>query len=104
MLVILWRSLMKQLKICLLLAALIFPFCASAEYYGGISAGTADNDIRCGSFTCDRSDSAFKLTGGYHFTPLFAGEIIYFDFGEGTIEPPFTTTVDLGASGLGIGA
>jgi OmpA-OmpF porin, OOP family len=65
------------------LAALALSAGASAQGYGVISVGTARLNLDCsGATTCDKSDTAYKLIGGYKFSPNLAGEIGYFNFGK----------------------
>ena len=48
---------------------------AQAQGFAGISAGQSRADIDCtGTLTCDRSDTAWKLYGGYMFHPNFGGQ------------------------------
>lgn len=55
---------------------------ASAQVYVGGSLGTAKRSLNCWSETpCEKSDSAFKLIGGYTLDKNFAIELNYFDLG-----------------------
>ena len=59
------------------------PRAASAQPYATAAAGVSGSNIDCGTFTtCERTDVAFKLTGGYRMASWFAGEAVYLDFGE----------------------
>lgn len=70
-------------KLLTALAALTLSAAASAQPYGVVSAGVARVDVDCsGTATCDKSDTGFKLMGGYKFMPNLAAEIGYFDFGK----------------------
>jgi OOP family OmpA-OmpF porin len=66
------------------LAVLSFSAAAGAQTaYGVVSAGVSKSSFDClGAPSCDKSDTAFKLIGGYRFMPNLAGEIGYFDFGK----------------------
>jgi OmpA-OmpF porin, OOP family len=68
-----------------LLTAALFAFAtaASAQSYGVLSIGTAKLSVDCaGTSTCDKTDTAFKIIGGYKFNPNLAVELGYFDFGK----------------------
>jgi OOP family OmpA-OmpF porin len=70
-------------KLLTALAALTLSAAASAQTYGVASVGIARVDVDCtGAASCDKSDTGFKLMGGYKFTPNVAAEIGYFDFGK----------------------
>jgi OOP family OmpA-OmpF porin len=60
------------------LAALALSFAglsAHAQGYAGIGVGQSRADIDCtGTLTCDRTDTAWKLYGGYLFHPNFGGQ------------------------------
>ena len=60
------------------LAALALSFAglsAHAQGYAGIGIGQSRADIDCtGTLTCDRTDTAWKLYGGYMFHPNFGGQ------------------------------
>jgi OOP family OmpA-OmpF porin len=60
------------------LAALALSFAglsAHAQGYAGIGIGQSRADIDCtGTITCDRTDTAWKLYGGYMFHPNFGGQ------------------------------
>jgi len=48
---------------------------AHAQGYAGIGIGQSRADIDCtGTLTCDRTDTAWKLYGGYMFHPNFGGQ------------------------------
>jgi len=48
---------------------------AHAQGYAGIGIGQSRADIDCtGTLTCDRTDTAWKLYGGYLFHPNFGGQ------------------------------
>lgn len=49
---------------------------AQAQGFAGLSAGTSRADIDCtGTLTCDRTDTAWKLYGGYLFHPNFGAQV-----------------------------
>jgi hypothetical protein len=65
-----------------LLASLV---CASAMAQGcvGVSAGQSKVDVDCsGTITCDDSDNAYKIFGGYLFSPNFGIEGAYYNQGK----------------------
>jgi OmpA-OmpF porin, OOP family len=65
------------------LAALTLSTAASAQFYGVVSAGVSRLDVDCtGASNCDKTDTGFKLLGGYKFMPNLAAEVGYFDFGK----------------------
>ena len=85
------------------LAALTLSTAASAQIYGVASVGVSRLDVDCsGTSTCDKSDTGFKLMGGYRFMPNLAGEIGYFDFGKATASAPGITG-DIKNTGFGGG-
>lgn len=48
---------------------------AHAQGYAGIGVGQSRADIDCtGTLTCDRTDTAWKLYGGYMFHPNFGAQ------------------------------
>lgn len=75
-----------------------------AEPYVVASLGSSKLDVSCaGTTACDTRGTGLKLLGGYKFTPNFAIEGGYLDFGKAT------STVDgvdltLKTSGVGVGA
>lgn len=71
----------KQTVLGLALAAA--SAAASAQMYGVVSVGASRINVDCTGLTsCDKSDTAFKIMGGYKFAPNWAGELGYFDFGK----------------------
>ena len=67
------------------LAAALLPGIVSAQAYGVVAAGLSELSSDCtGTTTCDKTDVAVKLIGGYRFTPSFAGELSYFHLGKAT--------------------
>lgn len=74
---------------------------AQAYVVGGI--GTSNADIDCaGTTSCDNSDTAFKIVGGYSFANGFAAELGYMDFGTATASA-FGANAEFKASGFTIG-
>lgn len=72
-----------KVQVLTALAALTLSTAASAQLYGVGSVGLSRFDTDCsGTASCDKSDTAFKLMGGYKFTPTIAVEVGYFDFGK----------------------
>jgi OOP family OmpA-OmpF porin len=64
-------------------AALFLCAGAQAQGYASVSVGQARLNLDCsGATTCDKSDTAFKLIGGYKFAPNFGAELGYFHFGK----------------------
>jgi OmpA-OmpF porin, OOP family len=85
-------------------AALALSGAAAAQGYAVVSAGSSKVDLECGGtgLSCDESGTAFKLLGGYKFTPNFALEGGYVSFGEGTVSDG-TTTIKLKTDAFVIG-
>ena len=72
---------MKRLFVAL--STLIISGAAFAQGYVGIAGGPTKHNFSCsGTSSCDTSDVGYKLFGGYKFTPMFAGELGYTDFGK----------------------
>jgi OOP family OmpA-OmpF porin len=64
-------------------AAMVLSAGASAQGYGVVSAGVSRLSADCdGAAVCDKSDTAFKVLGGYKFSPILAAELGYFSFGK----------------------
>lgn len=90
------------------LAAMALAAGASAQVYGGAAIGSARINLDCaGATTCDKTDTGWKLFGGYHFNPNWAAEIAYFDFGTGkasaTDTELGTITGEVENTGFGVG-
>jgi OOP family OmpA-OmpF porin len=81
---------------------------AQAQGYAGASGGVTKLDADCaGTTTCDTTGSGFKVYGGYQFMPMLAGELVYFNFGKTKASLTVganTSTLELAASGFGLGA
>lgn len=78
-----------------------------AQGYVGGSVGQSRADIDCaGATTCDKSDTAFKLFGGYMFTPNFGVEGAYYNQGKariaGTDPEAGSLSIDYKGDGLGL--
>lgn len=60
---------------------------AFAQAYVGGAVGMGHLDESCdGTTSCDRDDIGYKLYAGYKFTPNWAIEGGYADFGKGSVE------------------
>jgi OmpA-OmpF porin, OOP family len=65
------------------LAGLMLCGAALAQGYVGVSAGQAKVDVDCsGTLTCDDTDNAYKIFGGYMFTPNYGIEGAYYNQGK----------------------
>ena len=66
------------------LAAIGFCGAVSAQGYVGGQVGASRSDYDCNKLgdSCDKSDTAFKLYGGYKLTPEWALEVAYSDLGK----------------------
>jgi len=83
-------------------AALLVPFAAFSQYVG-LGIGPSRIDINCaGATTCDKTDTGFKLYGGWHFAGPFAGELTYFDWGKADLTAA-ADSLKTRARGLGLG-
>jgi OmpA-OmpF porin, OOP family len=89
-------------QVLLAAAALALSSAASAQVYGVVSVGSSKIKIDCaGAATCDESGTAFKLLGGYKFTPNFAIEGGYMSFGKAKAADP-GISADFTVNGFGI--
>jgi hypothetical protein len=71
-------------KLVAALAVLVFGGAAQAQGYVAGSVGHAQVSLNCSASTsCDKSDTAYRLIGGWEFAPGWAAEIAYYDYGEG---------------------
>jgi OmpA-OmpF porin, OOP family len=67
----------------LVLASAALSGSSFAQGYAGVSAGQSRVDIDCsGTTSCDKSDTAFKILGGYMLTPNFGVEAAYYNQGK----------------------
>lgn len=91
--------------------ALMAAASAQAQGYAGINVGGSRINVDCAGFTtCDKSDTGYKLYGGYDFGGGLAGEVVYFDWGKvkatGALDlgnGPVTGSGKLKADGFGAG-
>lgn len=91
----------KHILLCV--AALALSGAAVAQPYGVVSAGGSRHDIDCDGFaSCDKSGTAFKLLGGYKFTPNWAMEGGYFNYGKSKASDP-GVSAEVKVDGFGIG-
>lgn len=88
-----------------LAAALAYAQPALAQgAYVGASAGRSSADFNCaGAITCDRSGSAWKLFGGYAFTPNFTLEGAWYTHGKSRVTATDVTLGDVTADYHGDG-
>lgn len=75
-------------------ASLIFAACASQvmaeNYYGALDIGQAKgSDICTGNppsiSGCEDTATAFRIAGGYQFSPNWGAEVSYADYGSGSV-------------------
>lgn len=72
---------MKKVFLAAILAATAGAACAQG-YVGGV-VGLTHYGVDCaGTTSCDKSDSGYKVYGGYEFNPNWAIEVGYTDFGK----------------------
>lgn len=75
----------------LVLAALSCSVNAFAQTFIGLSVGQSRSDIDCvGAITCDKNGTAYKIFGGYMFTPNLGMEASFYDRGnvrQTTVDP-----------------
>jgi len=71
---------MKKILLAAALAAA--STLASAQGYAGALIGMSRFDIDCMGYDCDKSDTAFKIYGGYEVAKDIAIEVGYTDFGK----------------------
>ena len=92
--------------VALIVAALCAsPRPTSAQPYATVAAGIALNSIDCSDTTfptCEKTDIAVKVIGGYRVAPWIAGEAVYLDFGEGLKSSRFAEDT-MKSSGFGGG-
>jgi len=76
-------------KFLLATAALLLSTSSFAQVYVGGVLGWTNQDVNCGDWSgCDKSDTGFKLYGGYKFTPIISAEVSYTDFGKVSLSAP----------------
>ena len=82
----------KGLAILGVASAMAFTGPAWAQdtgFYAGLSFGQSSVDVDCTGFSsCDDSDTAWKVFGGYQFNRNFAVEFGYTDLGEASASAP----------------
>jgi OOP family OmpA-OmpF porin len=54
----------------------------------GGSVGQSKIKVDCTGFTCDDTDTAFRIFGGYNFNKNFGAELGYADLGKVTVSAP----------------
>jgi OOP family OmpA-OmpF porin len=94
------------LAILALAGAALSPV-AFAQGYAGGSIGQSRADLDCsGTTTCDKTDTAFKLFGGYMFTPNLGVEGAYYNQGKAKLAGTDPTLGNVTATykGDGLGA
>lgn len=70
-------------KIAVAAALTTMMAAASAQVYVGGNIGPSHVSADCsGTVSCDKSDTGYKLTVGYHLNPVAALEASYVDFGK----------------------
>lgn len=92
-------------KIILAIAALstLSANTAFAQTYVGGAIGQGHVNLDCaGVASCDKSDTGYKIFGGYKFTPNVAGEVTYFDFGKAQASDN-GASASIKGTGLGLG-
>ena len=76
----------KAWVVALGVSAALVALPASAQFYIGAGVGQAKAKDFCGGGggfdSCDDKDTAWKVYGGYAFSPYFAAEIGYSNFGR----------------------
>lgn len=76
------------------LAMMAAPAAYAQGYIGG-NIGAGNVDVDCAGLTsCDKSNTGYKLYGGYQFGGGWAAELAYFDWGKAT----GTGTLDIGGT------
>lgn len=88
--------------------ALLTGSAAMAQGYLGAGVGPTRIDVDCAeTTTCDKTDSGFKVFGGYRFGSGFAPELVYFDWGKATatlVDTELgTASGEVKATGWGLG-
>ncbi len=94
---------MNKLLLGAAAAAALLASPAAFSQYVGFGLGPSRIDINCaGATTCDKTDTGFKLYGGWHFVGPFAGELTYFNWGKADLTAA-ADTLKTRARGLGLG-
>lgn len=79
---------------------------ASAQGYVGFGVGQSRAKLDCaGADICDKTDTAFRLYGGYQFNPNLALEAVYYDQGKARVtgSDPDLGTIGGDFKGQGVG-
>lgn len=77
---------------------------ALAQGYAGVSFGQSKVELNCaGTTSCDNSDTAFKVFGGYMFLPHAGVELTYYNQGKATLAGSDPTLGNLSAEFKGDG-
>lgn len=97
-----------SMKVALAAAALIAGQAALAQGYVGGAAGQSRINIDCaGADTCDKTDTGWKLYGGFRWPMGLAVEGNYFDWGKASAsatDPEIGTgTLKVRGTGVGVG-
>lgn len=97
-----------SIKVALAAAALVGGQAALAQGYVGAGAGQSRINIDCaGADTCDKTDTGWKVYGGFRWPSQWAAELNYFDWGKArasATDPELGTgTLEVRGTGLGIG-
>ena len=93
-------------RLVVALAAATLAGLASAQGYAGIGIGQSRAKFDCtGADTCDKTGNAFRLYGGYQFTPHLALEAAYYDQGKARVTASDSELGSVGGDfkGQGIG-
>lgn len=76
----------KNMLIALAAAAVLAPVAAQAESYVGANVGRSEQKLTVDGVAAFKdNDTAFKIYGGYQFTPVFGIEAGYADLGKAEI-------------------
>jgi OmpA-OmpF porin, OOP family len=99
---------MKKISLSLIalvaLAVSNFAAAQQSQAYVGLQVGTSRANLDCSGFsTCDKTDTAYKVYGGYKLTPQWAIELGYTDFGKIKLSDPVESG-DVKTNSLGVGA
>lgn len=89
-------------------SALLASSAVMAQPYVGAGVGPTRIDVDCsGTTTCDKTDSGFKVFGGFRTGSGFAPELVYFDWGKATatlVDTELgTASGEVKATGWGLG-
>ena len=94
-------------SILFLAIAAVCASAASAQGFVGAGIGQSKAHLDCsGTLSCDKSDTAFKVFGGYMFTPNFGLEGVYYNQGKAKVTGTDATlglvTGEFKGDGLGL--